>query len=101
MQICEVTGRVHRNPRELKAELIRLDTAMAAVGAILNQYAAIFSAWPTDRPRVLTVNVGDAWNAAHDAHDALKRERDEVAANPRPIPGYEAGTYRLAAQNID
>lgn len=101
MITCEVTGRKYRNARELREELARLDVLIAGVTAIEQQYAELFSAVPTDRPQALTVTVGDAWNAASDAVTALKRERDEVEANPRPIPGGEAGTWALVKQNID
>jgi len=98
MQRCEITGRVHRTPRELAAELTRLDTAIAAVKAIEARYAELFAASGT---QPLPAQVGDAWNAANDAWDALLRERAAAEENPRPIPPREAGTWALVQQNID
>lgn len=98
MQTCPVTGRKHRTTRELAAELDRIDKLIAGVKEIIARYEALFgdeASYPIDAA------VGDAWNAAHDAADRLKRERDDVEWNPRPIPGREAGTYDLVKQNID
>jgi hypothetical protein len=97
MQRCEITGRVHRTPRELADELARLDAAIKGVRAIEHQYEALFAAAAHRLPGA----VGDAWNAAHDAMVALLREREEVRENPRPIPAREAGTWALVQQNID
>lgn len=98
MKICDVTGRKYRNRRELAAELARLDAAIAGMEAIAQSFADLFD---TVAYRPVPEAIGTAWNAAHDAVDALKRERAEVEANPRPIPAGEAGTYALVKQNID
>lgn len=98
MQRCEVTGRIYRNRRELAAELARLDGLIAATEAIEGAFATAFEAGATRR---LPAEFGAAWNATSDAVAALKSERDEVEANPRPIPGHEAVTYALVKANID
>lgn len=98
MQTCPVTGRKHRNARELAAELARLDKLIAGMKAIVGHYRELFddeANYPIDG------TVGDAWNAAHNAVDRLERERSDVEWNPRPIPASEAGTYELIKQNID
>lgn len=98
MQTCEITGRIHRNRRELAAELARLDKLIASMEAVVTMYKALFD---DEKNYPIAEAVGDAWNAAHDAVDRLKMERSEVEWNPRPIPASEAGTYALIQQNID
>lgn len=96
MRICEVTGRRYLNARELKTELARLDELISKMEAIEHSYEVAFGKW-TPVPET----VYDVWNATSDAVEALKRQRADVAANPRPIPASEAGTYELVKQNID
>lgn len=96
MQICEVTGRRYLKPRELKAKLAEMDALITKMEAIERSYEVAFGKW-TPVPET----VYDVWNATSDAVETLKRQRAEVAWNPRPIPAGEAGTYELVKQNID
>lgn len=98
MKICPLTGRIHRTKRELAAELARLDAEIAGAEALVKAFQDTYSdasTWPVPE------SVGDAWNAAHDAHDALIRERASVEMNPRPMPAGAAGTWALVCANID
>lgn len=97
MKRCPVTGRPHRTPRELKAELIRLDTQLLALHAIEAQFQAAFTLTEGGPPEP----VYDAWNAVHSAITALAHRRAEVEANPRPLPAGQAETWALVQQNID
>jgi hypothetical protein len=100
MKRCPVTGRIHRTPRELATELARLDRQILTLHAIEAQFQAGFT--DTDGTiRPVPDAVSTAWNAVHDAIDALARERVDAEMNPRPIPAGEAGTYALIKDNID
>lgn len=97
MRRCEVTGRLHRTPRELKAELLRLDTQLHNLRRIEAEFQYAFGG-PEGLP---PTPVYDAWNAVHSAIAAVEELRSRVEANPRPIPPGEAGTWALVKDNID
>jgi hypothetical protein len=97
VKICEVTGRVHRTPTELKAHLAKLDRQINALEAILEQFGTAFAAGA----EALPYRVGDAYNATSDALDSLQLRRAEAEANPRPIPAGQAETWRLIKNNMD
>jgi hypothetical protein len=100
VKTCPVTGRVHRTARELAAELARVDGLLAAMRAVEAAYGTAFpDGLAAGQP--LPDEVGDAWNAAHDAVAALERLRAHVEMNPRPMPAGAAGTWALIKQNID
>lgn len=88
----------HLSPAKLKKELARMDALIAQMETIVEGYDA-FTALVGDGP--VAEPVYDAWNAANDALDTLKYQRDQVAANPRDIPPGEMGTWLLVQQNID
>ena len=94
MRICPVTGRPHRTPRELAAELAAIDTQLAVLRAVEARFQA-------SRGVALSARAGEIWDALNDEIDALKKERREVEENPRPLRAHEAGTYALVQQNID
>ena len=103
MKICDVTGRIHRSKPEQAAELARIDAQLAALRVIREQFTAGYESRVLASTSVTDAGlaVGDAFNAVHDAIDALERERAEVVENPRPIPAAEAGTWALIQDNID
>jgi len=96
MQRCEVTGRIYRNRRELADELARIETLINGLVEIEKSFLKLWDGKSAVHPQ-----VAEAWNATNDAIDRLRREYADVEANPRPIPGHEAGTYALAKANID
>jgi hypothetical protein len=98
MKTCPVTGRIHRTARELKIELARIDAVIAGAEALVKAFEDAYSdesTWPVPE------GVGNAWNAATDALDALIRDRASVEMNPRPMPVGAAGTWALVCANID
>lgn len=99
MIVCDVTGRIFRTPAELTVELARIDDLLRRMRAIVDAYTDMFKvSMPGGIP---TADIGDAFNAASDALDALEQERACALENPAPIPAAEAATYRLVQDNMD
>jgi hypothetical protein len=87
--------RRHLNQRQWTKALALVDSHIEGMALIVAQFAEQF---PEGSP---VGAVGDAWNAAHDAHDALIRLRADVAWNPRPLPESQRQSWALVRANID
>ncbi len=81
--------------RQLTAKLANMDLQIARLEAIVNDFHSI--ATLADGP--VSDEIGNAFNAATDALDALQRDRVTVAENRPARP--QTVLSALVAQNID
>jgi len=79
-------------PAKLRKALMQIDLEIASMRIIENQFTLAFG-YTTPQVEQIT----DAWNAVHDAIEALEGHRKQVELNR----GELNGTELLIAQNID
>lgn len=96
-ELCYLDGMTTRRmtARQLAAALRPIDAQIAAAEVVVAAFSAAFE------HVTVTEEIGNAWNAMHDAVYTLKVEREAVALNPYPISAADIGTWRLIQDNVD
>jgi DNA repair exonuclease SbcCD ATPase subunit len=82
--------------KQLSKALMEIDYQIAALRIIENQFGTAFA-----EVSQIPTAVGEAWNATHDAIEALTERRAEVQANRKPFTAAERAAWALIAANID